>query len=91
MPASTHLPTLLPAANENEPGWHEEVASYYELLMRSIRERPRPRPPAMTDCCLYLLHAEIHTVHKRALCWTVIHIKSGSVNTLETEHSRHTI
>lgn len=62
MPASTHLPTLLPAANENEPGWREEVASHYELLMRSIRERPWPRPPAMSDCCLYLLHAEMPTV-----------------------------
>lgn len=92
MPASTHLSTLLPAANENEPGWHEEVASYYELLMRSIRERPRPRPPAMSDCCLYLLHAEIHTVHMHTHFVGHSYILNRALLTpLETAHSRHTI
>lgn len=56
MPTSTHLPTSLPAANESEPGWHEDVASHYELLMRSVRERPWPRPAAISYCSLYLLH-----------------------------------
>lgn len=63
MPMSTHLPTSLPAANESEPGWREDVASHYELLMRSIRERPWPRPAAISYCSLYLLHTDTHTVH----------------------------
>lgn len=72
MPTSTHLPTLLPAANESEPGWREDVASHYELLMRSIRERPWPRPPAISHCSLYLLHAETRTVHIQACRRTLL-------------------
>lgn len=55
MPTSTHLPTLLPAANESEPRCHEDVANHYELLMRSIREWPWLRPAAISPCSLYLL------------------------------------
>lgn len=81
MPTSTHLPTSLPAANESEPGWREDVASHYELLMRSIWERPWPRPAAISYCSLYLLHTGTHTVHiqtYRQIFVTYAHIASAN-------------
>lgn len=67
MPTSTHLPSTLPAANESEPGWHEDIASHYELLMRSIRERPWPRPAAIRYCRLYLLHTDAQPVRIKSM------------------------
>lgn len=75
MPTSTHLPTSLPAANESEPGWREDVASHYELLMRSVRERPWPRPAAISHCSLYLPHTDTHCTYTnmQTVCYVCIH------------------
>lgn len=82
MPTSTHLPTSLPAANESEPGWHEDAASHYELLMRSIRERPWPVGllPSATAAFISCKQTQILYMFKHAETFCYIYIHTSKLN-----------
>lgn len=58
-------------------------ASHYELLMRSIRERPWPRPAAISYCSLYLLHTDTQTVHIQTCRHILLHMHTYHLLTMK--------